>query len=90
MDTAQILGWVATFLFSVMIIPQMIKTIRSKDTSGVSLFLFLIFLTANIIALIYAIMIAQPPLILKYSIAIVTTVIYIAIFLFYYTRTKKD
>ncbi len=89
MEIAQILGWIATFLFSIMVIPQMIKTIKSKDTSGVSLLLFIIFLVANIIALIYAIMISQPPLVIKYIIAIVTTITYIAIFLFYYARNKE-
>lgn len=89
MEIAQILGWIATFLFSIMVIPQMIKTIKSKDTRGVSLLLFLIFLVANIIALIYAIMISQPPLIIKYVIAIMTTIAYIVIFLFYYTRNKE-
>ena len=44
MDLAQILGWTATFLFSEMVIPQMIKTIKSKDTRGVSLLLFIIYL----------------------------------------------
>lgn len=89
MDFAQILGWIATTLFSIMIIPQMIKTIRSKDTNGVSLFLFIIFLIANIIALTYAILISQKPLIIKYAIAIVTTVAYIGIFLYYFTKNKK-
>ncbi|MEK6869735.1 MAG: PQ-loop repeat-containing protein [Nanoarchaeota archaeon] len=88
MEIAQILGWIATFLFSVMVIPQMIKTVKLKDTSGVSLLLFIIFLIANIIALIYAFMISQPPLIIKYIIAIMTTVAYIAIFLFYYAKNK--
>jgi MtN3 and saliva related transmembrane protein len=89
MDIAQILGWTATVLFSVMVIPQMIKTIKSKDTRGVSLLLFVIFLVANIIALIYAIMISQSPLIIKYIIAIIETIAYISIFLFYYARNKK-
>lgn len=89
MDIAQILGWTATFLFSIMIIPQMIKTIKSKDTKGVSLLLFIIFLIANIIALIYSILISQPPLIIKYIIAIVTTIIYIVIFLYFYFRNKE-
>lgn len=83
MDIAQILGWIATFLFSIMIIPQIIKTVKSKDTRGVSLLLFVIFLIANVIALIYAVMISQPPLIIKYTVAILTTVFYIALFLFY-------
>jgi len=86
MDIAQILGWTATFLFSIMIIPQMIKTIKSKDTSGVSLMMFIVFLIANIIALVYACMIQQYPLILKYTIAIITTIAYVIIFFVYYTR----
>ncbi len=89
MEIAQLLGWIATFLFSIMIIPQMIKTLKSKDTNGVSLLLFIIFLIANIIALTYAIMISQSPLIIKYAIAIVTTLAYIIIFLFYYSKKKK-
>ncbi len=88
MELAQILGWIATFLFSIMVIPQIIKTIKSKDTSGVSLLLFVIFLLANMIALIYAVLISQPPLIIKYVIAIITTIIYIGIFLYYYKRKK--
>ncbi|MDP2907663.1 MAG: PQ-loop repeat-containing protein [Nanoarchaeota archaeon] len=90
MDTAQLLGWIATFLFSVMVIPQIIKTIKSKDTSGVSLLLFVIYLIANVIALIYAFMIAQPPLIIKYIIAIITTITYIIIFVVYYKRKHHD
>lgn len=89
MDLAQILGWTATFLFSIMIIPQIIKTIKLKDTSGVSLALFVIFLAANMIALVYAFMINQYPLIIKYSIAITTTIFYIFLFLVYYTK-KSD
>ena len=88
-DLAQILGWIATFLFSVMLIPQMVKTIKVKDTSGVSLFLFVIYLIANIIALVYAWLISQPPLIIKYVIAIITAVTYLFIFGYYYKRQKE-
>jgi len=90
MNTAQILGWIATFLFSAMVIPQIIKTIRLKDTNGVSLLSYIIFLIANVVALIYAVMILQPPLIIKYIIAIATTLIYIATFLFYYTSRAEN
>ncbi|PIN75420.1 hypothetical protein COV17_03945 [Candidatus Woesearchaeota archaeon CG10_big_fil_rev_8_21_14_0_10_36_11] len=86
MDTTQLLGWIATFLFSVMLIPQIIKTIKLKDTKGVSLLLFISYLAANIIALIYAYMIHQPPLIFKYLLGIITAEIYIIIFLTYYKR----
>jgi MtN3 and saliva related transmembrane protein len=84
---AEIFGWIATILFSLMIIPQMIKTIKTKSTKGVSLLLFSIYLIANIIALIYAILINQMPLIIKYEIGIMTTVFYLAI---YYNYSKRE
>ncbi len=90
MDTTQILGWTATFLFSVMIIPQMIKTIKTKDTRGVSLLLFIIFLIANTIALVYAFRISQTPLIIKYIIALITTSIYIILYTVYAHRKKRE
>ncbi|MEK6846585.1 MAG: PQ-loop repeat-containing protein [Nanoarchaeota archaeon] len=89
MDVAQILGWIATLLFSVMVVPQMLKTIKTKDTSGVSLALFVIYLVGNIIALIYALLISQPPLVFKYVVAILTTIIYIGLFVFYYRSKNK-
>lgn len=90
MNLTQTLGWVATFLFSVMVIPQIIKTIQSRDTKGVSFLFFIIYLVANITALVYAIRISQPPLIFKYVIAIITTVIYIAIFIYFYSKKNAD
>ena len=86
MELSQILGWTATILFSIMIVPQMIKTIRTKDTEGVSLFLFIIFLTANVVALVYAILINQFPLMFKYSFAIMTTSFYIILYVTYSKR----
>jgi len=88
LDLTQTLGWIATILFSIMIVPQMIKTIKQKNIDGVSLFLFVIYLVANIFALIYALLISQPPLIFKYIVAIGTTVIYLGIFAYYY-RNKN-
>jgi len=90
MDLTQLLGWTATFLFSIMIIPQMIKTVKSKDTKGVSLWLFIIFLIANSIALVYASLIHQKPLIIKYVLAIITTVTYIILFVVYSQRKKRE
>lgn len=90
MNLEQIFGWIATGLFSIMIIPQMVKTVRLKDTTGVSLILFIIYLIANIIALVYALMIEQPPLIIKYVIAIATTVIYLILFWVYRSRKEKS
>ena len=86
MDISQILGWFATILFSIMLIPQIFKTISLKDTKGVSLLLFVTYLIANIIALIYAYMINQSPLIIKYLIGIITAEIYLIVFIWYYKK----
>ncbi len=83
MDLSQYFGWTATILFSFMLVPQIIKTIKSKDTKGVSITLFIIYLIANIIALTYAFLISQTPLKIKYTIGLVTSVFYIAIFVYY-------
>jgi len=88
MELSQTLGWIATFLFSIMIIPQMIKTIKSKDTSGVSLLMFITFLVANTIALTYAFMIGQMPLVIKYILAIITTIVYLGIYFYYYKQKR--
>jgi len=90
MDAAQILGWIATILFSLMLIPQIIKTIRTKDTSGVSLSLFIIYLVANIIAFTYAFLIRQDPLLIKYFIAAITAITYISIFIYFKRSELKE
>ena len=77
---ASILGWIATILFSLMLIPQIIKTIKLKTTKGVSIELFIVYFVANCIALVYAMLIEQNPLILKYAIGVVTAILYIGIY----------
>ncbi len=72
-----------------MVIPQIIKTLKTKTTEGISITLFIINLIANIIALIYALMIHQPPLIIKYTAAIVITMIYIIIYTMIKLKQKK-
>jgi len=67
----QVLGWIATTLFTICYIPQMIKTHRTKTIDGLSFRLLLISFIANIVALCYATLIKQPPLQIKYALAMV-------------------
>lgn len=85
---AEILGWIATFLFTILIIPQIIKTIKIKKVDEVSLGLYILLLLANIVALVYAILINQPPLLIKYVLGIITTTFYIGLYA-YYSRRKN-
>jgi uncharacterized protein with PQ loop repeat len=66
----QVLGWTATVLFTVCYIPQIIRTLRSGTVNGLSVWMFLIMVAANIVALVYAILIDQPALIVKYTLAL--------------------
>lgn len=75
MTTAALLGWIATFLFTICYVPQIIKTLKTKKIDGLSFWLFFIQFIANIIALWYATLIAQPPLQIKYALGIVFLII---------------
>jgi len=85
-EISQVLGWIATTLFSVAMIPQIVKTLKRKNTSGVSIWLFIIFFIANIIALVYALLIIQTPLIIKYILGLVESSFYLVVFAIYYKK----
>ena len=74
----QILGWIATVMFTVCYVPQVAKTFRSRTLDGLSISLFVIQLAANVVALVYATLIDQPALIVKYALAIVMLAIVLA------------
>lgn len=83
--TPQLLGWIATALFTVEFIPQIVRTARTKAITGISLSMFAINLMANCVALTYALKISQPPLITKYILGIAATTLYLTI----YWRVKR-
>jgi uncharacterized protein with PQ loop repeat len=76
----QVLGWTATTLFTLMMIPQIVKTVKTRDLNGVSLALFVINFVANVVALGYATMIHQTPLQIKYIAALIVTSTYLVIY----------
>lgn len=72
---ASVLGWIATFLFTVCYIPQIITTLKQKTTKGLSLWMINIMIVANVVALNYATLIKQPALQVKYALALVFLII---------------
>ena len=88
MQPSDILGWTATILFSVCFIPQILKTMRTKTVDGLSFRLLSISFIANIIALCYATLIKQPPLQLKYGLAIIFIGICIYLYLKVFFKQK--
>jgi len=87
---ANVLGWIATVLFSICFVPQILKTYRTKTIDGLSFRLLFISLVANVVALIYAILIKQPPLYVKYVLAIICLVICIVLYLKIYFKNKQS
>ena len=90
MELAATLGWIATVLFTACYIPQIIKTRRTKTVEGLSFLLLFLQFVGNIVALFYATLIAQPPLQVKYTLAL----LFLSVCLFLYIRVvragKKD
>ena len=83
---ADYLGWTQMILFSSITIPQIIKTIITKKVDGVSILVYYILIIANIVALWYAILINQHPLIAKYIVGILIGSIYL--FVYHHHRKK--
>lgn len=84
--TAQILGWIATILFTICYLPQIARMLRTRSVKDISPAFLFIVLVANIVALFYSLLIQQPPLIIKYvaGIAVSVTCIY------FYFRIRNE
>jgi len=61
LDTITIIGYLAAFGTTVSFLPQAIKTIQTKDTSGISLYMYALFTAGTLLWLIYGVMIGSLP-----------------------------
>jgi len=67
----KIIGLVAAFLTTASFVPQAVKTVRDKDTKGISLAMYSMF-TAGILGwLIYGIIIKDFPIIVANSVTLI-------------------
>ena len=64
MSNIDILGLFAATLTSASFVPQVIKTVRSKDTTSISLFMYSMFVTGVGCWLVWGIMVNQVPVII--------------------------
>ncbi len=64
------LGYVAAVLTTVAFVPQAVKTARSRDTSGISLGMYVIFTTGVALWLVYGLALSALPIILANSITL--------------------
>ncbi len=64
MEFAQIIGMVAAFLTTAAFVPQVVRTVRTRNTRDLSLGMFLMMFTGTGCWLVYGLMIGEMPVIL--------------------------
>jgi MtN3 and saliva related transmembrane protein len=64
MDTITIIGFIAGTCTTFSLIPQVIKSITSKETKDISLFMFIILAIGLLFWIIYGLLIGEIPIIL--------------------------
>lgn len=79
-----IVGLLAAFGTTVSFLPQAVKTIQTKDTSGISLPMYVLFTTGTLLWLVYGVMSGSMPV----TIANAITFIFAAIILIYKIKYK--
>jgi len=79
-----IIGLLAAFGTTISFLPQAVKTIQTKDTSGISLPMYVLFTTGTLFWLIYGIMSGSLPV----TIANAITFIFASIILVYKIKYK--
>jgi len=84
MSLVTIIGLLAAFGTTVSFLPQAVKTIQTKDTSGISLPMYILFTAGTLLWLIYGLMSGSLPV----TIANAITLIFAAIILIYKIRYK--
>ena len=84
MTLIDIIGLLAAFSTTISFLPQAVKTIRTKNTSGISLSMYAVFTTGTLLWLIYGIMLPSFPVALANGV----TFILAAIILVYKLKYK--
>ena len=65
MNITELIGYLAATLAAVIFLPQLIKTVRSKDTKGLSLSSFILISISNSLWLSYGILTGDTAIILS-------------------------
>ena len=84
MSIVPVIGYLAAFGTTVSFLPQAVKTIQTKDTSGISLSMYAIFTTGTLFWLIYGVLNNVWPV----AAANAITFIFASIILIYKIRYK--
>ena len=84
MDYVTVIGLAAACATTISFLPQAVQTIRTKDTSGISLVMYGVFTLGTFLWLVYGILSSNIPVVF----ANVITLIFASIILIYKIRYK--
>lgn len=84
MNAVTLIGYLAAFGTTVSFLPQAVKTIQTKDTSGISLPMYCFFTAGTLLWLIYGLMAPSLPV----AIANCITLIFASVILIYKIKYK--
>ena len=73
MNNIEIIGFIAAFLSTAAFLPQVYKTWRTKDVSGLSLPMLILFIVGIVLWFVYALFINSPSMIVANAITIVSS-----------------
>ena len=75
MSTVTIVGFAAAVLTTASFLPQAFKTIRTKNTSGISLFMYSLFAAGTLLWLLFGIFSNNMPILVANAITLLFSVI---------------
>jgi MtN3 and saliva related transmembrane protein len=90
MDLPDFLGYTAATLSTAAFIPQVWRTFRTKDVSGISLRMYSIFTAGIAVWLAYGIVLREPPMMVANSLSLVLACSVLVMKLKYGKRAKAQ
>lgn len=77
---SEIVGYIGCFFLSIYLIPQVLKTYKTKNTDGLSPWFISIGITASILMLTYGMLIAAYPVVISNTIILINNIILLTLY----------
>jgi MtN3 and saliva related transmembrane protein len=71
MDYSELIGYAAAFCTTFSFVPQVVKTLRTRDVSGISLIMYSVFTAGIALWLIYGLLVQAWPVVIANAITLV-------------------
>ena len=87
---ADLLGYMAGLLGMISVVPQLVKSYRTKSVDGISMIMLWLFLLTNVLYIAYGILLSLTPVIVTLSISSVIIIMQMILMVKYRPRNKLD